>query len=234
MTGPIGLAVGASYLLGAVLLELTGPRTTFVVAGGGGMLVAMCTLVAARPSTRTDRRVLLVSGSTRDRSTNTALCRTAVACAPAGITAVCHPGIDVLPHFNPDDDHDPLPATVAQLRAAIAEADAVLFCTPEYAGTLPGSLKNLLDWTVGGVELTGKPVAWMRAAPDARRGDGAHATLATVLGYVQAAVVEDACRHVPITGDAVGPDGLIADPDVRAAVAATITALLHGVPARPA
>ncbi|MGH3495041.1 MAG: NADPH-dependent FMN reductase, partial [Sciscionella sp.] len=117
------------------------------------------------------RRVLMISGSTRAASTNTAFCRTAVACAPPGVEIAMLDDPAVLPHFNPDNDRDPLPAPVATLREAIAAADAVLFCTPEYAGTLPGAMKNLLDWTVGGTALTGKPVAWVKVAADAHRGD---------------------------------------------------------------
>jgi chromate reductase len=142
--------------------------------------------------------VLLVSGSTRAASSNSALLRTAAAVAPSGVRPVLYTGLADLPHFNPDDDREPLPPAVGELRAAIARADAVLFCTPEYADTLSGSLKNLLDWTVGGTEMSAKRVAWVNAAADGRRGAGARATLATVLGYVQAAVVEDACRHVPV------------------------------------
>ena len=170
-------------------------------------------------------QVLLVSGSTRGASSNSALLRTAVAAAPPGVGAVLYNGLAELPHFNPDDDRSPLPAAVSALRAAIAAADAVLFCTPEYAGTLPGSMKNLLDWTVGGTELSDKPVAWVNAAADGRRGAGAQATLATVLGYVQAAIVLGACRHVPVAPGAVGADGLIADEATRAAIADVLTAL---------
>ena len=177
-------------------------------------------------TTNGTRRVLLISGSTRSASTNTAFCRTALASAPDGVTAEHYPDIAALPHFNPDDDRDPLPPAVVTLRAAIAAADAVVFCTPEYAGTLPGSFKNLLDWTVGGTEMTDKPVAWVKVAADARRGDGAHAALATVLGYVQARVIEDACRHIPIAREAVGADGLIADPATRAAIAQLLHDLL--------
>ncbi|PZS16174.1 MAG: NADPH-dependent FMN reductase [Pseudonocardiales bacterium] len=170
--------------------------------------------------------VLLVSGSTRAASSNTALLRTAVAVAPDGVETVLYAGLVELPHFNPDDDRERLPPAVAQLRDAIAAADAVLFCTPEYAGTLPGSFKNLLDWTVGGTEMSDKPVAWVNAAADGRRGAGAQATLATVLGYVQAAVVEKACRHVPVLPGAIGDDGVIADPETRAAIAAALLALI--------
>jgi chromate reductase, NAD(P)H dehydrogenase (quinone) len=173
-------------------------------------------------------RILLISGSTRHASTNSALVRTAVECAPAGVDAIGYDGLTDLPHFNPDDDREPLPHPVAALRAAIAAADAVLFCTPEYAGTLPGSVKNLLDWTVGGTTLTDKPVAWVNAAADPRRGAGAHATLATVLGYVQARVVDDACRHVPVAREAVGTDGRIADAAIRSAITEALAALVAG------
>jgi NAD(P)H-dependent FMN reductase len=173
--------------------------------------------------------VLLISGSTRAASTNSALVRTAAVCAPPGVRATVYDGLAGLPHFNPDDDRDPVPAPVAQLRAAIRAADAVLFCTPEYAGTLPGSFKNLLDWTVGDTVFTEKPVAWVNAAADPRRGGGAHATLAGVLGYVQAAVVAEACRSVPVRHEAVGADGLIADPAVRTAIADALAALATGV-----
>ena len=94
---------------------------------------------------------------------------------------------------------------------AVAPADAVVFCTPEYAGTLPGSFKNLLDWTVGGGELYGKPAAWIDVANEGR-GGGAQATLGTVLGYVGAQVVERACRRLPVAREWVSASGVITDP----------------------
>ena len=172
------------------------------------------------------RRVLVISGSTRHGSTNTALCRTAATLPIDGVTVVCGPDLATLPHFDPDDDRDPLPPTVAALRAAVAAADGVLFCTPEYAGTLPGSFKNLLDWLVGGTEINGTAVAWVNVALDPDRGQGAHATLATVLGYVQARVVAEACLHVPVGRDQVGVDGLVADEAARAGIAAAVQSLL--------
>jgi len=134
------------------------------------------------------------------------------------VTAVLYEGLAELPAFNPDHDFPPLPPTVAHLRQEIATADGVLFCTPEYAGALPGSFKNLLDWTVGGTEMYGKPVAWLNVAAEGR-GLNAHASLATVLGYVGAAVVEDACAAVPVPRETVGSDGLVDDGPVRTAIA---------------
>jgi chromate reductase, NAD(P)H dehydrogenase (quinone) len=168
---------------------------------------------------------LLVSGSTRRGSTNTAALRTIQAVASAEATAILYEGLSELPAFNPDDDHEPVPAAVAGLRRQLASADAVLFCTPEYAGTLPGSFKNLLDWTVGGGELYGKPVAWINAAAPGR-GEGAQAALRTVLGYVGAVVVESACARIPVARDAVGADGLVADANVRAELAQVIRAIV--------
>ncbi|MGW3206125.1 NADPH-dependent FMN reductase [Streptomyces sp. NPDC001135] len=159
--------------------------------------------------------ILLLSGSLRKGSTNEAVLRTAQAVAPSvGVEAVRYDDLAVLPHFNPDDDTDPLPAPVAVLRAALDRADAVLICTPEYAGTLPGSFKNLLDWTVGGTEICDKPTAWINAAAPGR-GQGAEATLRTVLGYTGADIVEPACARIPVGRDLLGEDGLITDPQVR-------------------
>ena len=179
-------------------------------------------------------RVLAITGSTRAASTNTALCRTAARCAPHGAEVTVFDGLATLPHFDPDDDHALLPPAVADLRAAIERADALLICTPEYAGTLPGSMKNLLDWTVGATVMTGKPVAWVNVASGPGRGAGASATLATVLGYVQAAVVDEACAHVPIARGDVGADGLVTDPATLAAITDALTALLAAARAAPA
>ncbi len=82
-----------------------------------------------------------------------------------------------------------------------------MFCTPEYAGTLPGSLKNLLDWTVGGGEIYGKPVGWINVAMGGR-GTGAEEHLAMVLRYVGAVAVEQACLVVLKQGiDTTTPAG---------------------------
>lgn len=176
----------------------------------------------------TEGRLLLISGSTRAGSTNTAALATARAIAPRGCTTFLYGELAALPVFNPDDDHDPLPTTVVELRRQIGLADGVLFCTPEYAGGLPGGLKNLLDWTVGGGEFYLKPVAWINVSSVASEtgGAGAHASLASVLQYVGAIVVPTACKRLPVRRDRIGPDGLVGEGGVRAGIALSITALL--------
>ena len=175
-------------------------------------------------------RVLLISGSTRSGSSNTAALATVAALTPRSVTADRYDGLAALPAFNPDDDGDRLPETVAGLRGDIERSDAVLFCTPEYAGTLPGSFKNLLDWTVGGGQLYGKPVAWLNVAAEGR-GTGAQETLRSVLGYLSAVIVESACRHVPVDRSAIGDDGIVTDPAVRAAIAEVLAELIDYRPA---
>ena len=114
---------------------------------------------------------------------------------------------------------------MVDLRASIAAADAVLFCTPEYAGALPGSFKNLLDWTVGGGEMYGRRVAWINASGLPTGAADAHASLRTVLGYLSTEIVEDACVHIPVPRQAVGDDGLIGEPRLRARIADVLTTL---------
>jgi chromate reductase len=175
------------------------------------------------------RQILLISGSLRDGSTNTAVLRTASALAPAGVTPVLYGGMTRLPHFNPDDDREgePVHPAVAELRAAIRAADALLFCTPEYAGALPGSFKNLLEWTVGDASTYRKPVAWINASGGAAPTGGAdaHESLRRVLGYVHAWIVEAACARIPIVRGDVAPDGTIADVAARERIAQTVATL---------
>lgn len=170
--------------------------------------------------------VLLLSGSLRAGSSNNAVLRTAHAAAPAGVRTVLYDGLAELPHFNPDDDTDAPPAPVTALRAAIADADAVLICTPEYAGTLPGSFKNLLDWTVGTADINDKPAAWVNAA-NPGRGQGAEAALRSVLEYTGARIVGPACVRIAAGGRERDAEGRIADPEVREQLAKVLTLLVE-------
>jgi NAD(P)H-dependent FMN reductase len=169
--------------------------------------------------------ILLISGSLRAGSSNSALLRTAATLLPEGFRAVTYAGMVDLPHFNPDDDHDPLPGAVVDLRRAIEHAAALLICTPEYAGALPGSFKNLLDWTVGGVEIGGKPTAWINVSSSPTEAANAHASLRLVLNYTDAEIVEDACVHLPVTSSMVDDERLIADDAVRTGIARSLVAL---------
>jgi chromate reductase len=168
-------------------------------------------------------RFLLVSGSLRRASTNTALLRTAALAAPEGTICRLYDRLGNLPAFNPDEDRLPLPPEVERLRNVIHEANAIIFSTPEYAGALPGSLKNLLDWTIGDDQVGSmyeKPVGWLNASP--RGADGAHSELRIVLGYAHARIVDGACIRVPATSAMIGGDGRIQDDTTRATLRAVL------------
>ncbi len=172
--------------------------------------------------------ILLVSGSLRARSTNTAVVRTAKLVAPAPIVASIYEGLADLPHFNPDRDVAPLPPAVAELRQQIHEADAVVFSTPEYAGGLPGSFKNLLDWTIGDDQVGSiyeKPVAWINASP--RGAAQAHESLRIVLGYAHATILEDACAQISVTAADLTDDGQISDAAIRGRIAGVLARVAH-------
>ncbi|WP_433236878.1 NADPH-dependent FMN reductase [Streptosporangium sp. CA-135522] len=173
--------------------------------------------------------ILLICGSLRAGSVNEATLKTAMDLAPEGVTMSYYTGLDALPHFNPDHDHDPPHPAVADLRTRIDEADALLICTPEYAGDLPGSFKNLLDWTVGGVETSGKPAAWINVSTASTGARPTHDSLRRVLGYTDARIVEEACAHLPLPRHLIGTDGLVGDPAFRADLLARVRALINSV-----
>lgn len=153
---------------------------------------------------------LLVPGSARLASRNNAVLRAVRSLAPR---SVLFDGLLELPQFNPDEDPESNSA-VSDLRSMVADADVVLFCTPEYAGSLPGSLKNLIDWTVGTGDLYQKPVAWINVAATGR-GAGAGRDLARVLGYVDAQVLEPGGLQLPLDPASIGPDHELVDEDYR-------------------
>ncbi len=156
--------------------------------------------------------LLLIPGSLRQRSTNLAVLRTAQRDVQAEVRAELYEELATLPHFNPDDEASGLPTAVARLRAAVHRADALLFSTPEYAGAMPGALKNLLEWLIGDAQprsLADKPVGWINASP--RGATLTYDSLRTVLRYGQARIIPDACGSVPVTSSSLSEDGLLAD-----------------------
>jgi len=131
-------------------------------------------------------QIVAISGSLQRSSSNSALLR-AIRTTSGDVGVAVWEELGELPHFSPDEDGD---EHVASLRRAVAQADAVLISTPEYAGGMPGALKNALDWLVGSGELYGKPVVIMSAAPSAQRGENARRWVAEVV-TMQGAAVHD-------------------------------------------
>jgi len=135
-------------------------------------------------------RVLGICGSLQPGSSNAWLLeRFARGCAE-GAFALSE-RLDAIPHFNAALDVDPAPEPVVRFRRQLAEADAVLFASPEYGHGMPGSLKNALDWIVSSGELGAKPVAITCSAQGPERGRRGLAMLRQTLEAIDAQVVWD-------------------------------------------
>ena len=109
-----------------------------------------------------DVKVLALVGSLRAASINRQLAELAAETAPDGVTVTVFDGLGDLPFYNEDIDNEDVPASVVALREAAADADAALVVTPEYNGSIPGVLKNAIDWLsrpFGNGALKGKPAA---------------------------------------------------------------------------
>jgi NAD(P)H-dependent FMN reductase len=133
-------------------------------------------------------RIVAISGSLQRKSSNLTLLEVALRVAPAGVDVVIFDGIRELPHFNPDLE-EPVPPPVAAWRHALGTSDGVLIASPEYGHSLPGALKNAIDWVIGSAELERKIVAVTAAVPGPERGRRGLRALMDTLGAVSATVV---------------------------------------------
>jgi chromate reductase, NAD(P)H dehydrogenase (quinone) len=154
-------------------------------------------------------KLLAISGSLRRDSYNTKLLRAAEELLPPGIEVELWTGLKDVPPYDEEDDVQPAPDAVAALREAIAEADAVLISTPEYNSSIPGQLKNALDWVsrpLATNPLRNKPVAVVGASTGAFGAVWAQAELRKVLAAIGARVVdaEVAVGHAPTRFDDAG------------------------------
>jgi chromate reductase len=180
-------------------------------------------------------RVLGISGSLRRDSHNTQLLRVAgEMLAGRGVQFELYDALKQVPPYDEDDDRESTPAAAAHLRAAVAGVDAVQFSTPEYNHSIPGQLKNAVDWLsrpVGQGALAGKPVAVIGASTGMFGAVWAQAELRKVLGASGARVVEG---EVPL-GHAhtrFDPDGSINDPNIKEQVQAVLDDLIAAIGTR--
>jgi chromate reductase len=180
-------------------------------------------------------RILGISGSLRPQSHNTKLLRNAEELLPADVEFELWQGLRAVPPYDEQDDVEPLPAPVAALKDAIAEADGMLFATPEYNSSVPGQLKNALDWASrppSNSPLRNKPVAVVGASTGAFGAVWAQAELRKVLAATGARVVdaEVAVGHADARFDG---DGRLVDEAFRQELAETVDALVEAVGIRP-
>jgi chromate reductase, NAD(P)H dehydrogenase (quinone) len=172
--------------------------------------------------------LLLVSGSLRAVSSNGAVLDAVALLVPPHVRVARYEGLADLPAFNPDLDGEgavPSPP-VAQWRGAVAAADAVVICSPEYAHGVPGALKNALDWLVSGPDVPGLPVAVINATT---RAHHAHDSLMETLRTMSAEVVEAASVKLPLAPGQRTAEALLADPTVSGLLTAALAALIGTV-----
>jgi chromate reductase len=174
-------------------------------------------------------RILGVSGSLRRGSHNCALLRAAARVLPSGVELEEFYGLRPVPPYDEDRDVEPAPAAVRELREAIAAADAVLFATPEYNASIPGQLKNALDWASRPFPdnvLRGKAVAVIGASTSMFGAVWAQAELRKVLGAIGARVL-DGELPVARAHEAFHGDGRLLEPDHRGDLADVVGRLVE-------
>lgn len=159
--------------------------------------------------------VLALSGSLRRDSYNTGLLRTAARLAPAHVSLELFDRLGDVPPYDGDVESLETPPAVAELKRRIADADAVLIATPEYNGSIPGHLKNALDWVSRPMNenpFRGTPTAVIGASTGSYGGIWAQAELRKVLGILGARLVEgelavpDARAQFDVAGQLVNED----------------------------
>jgi chromate reductase, NAD(P)H dehydrogenase (quinone) len=171
--------------------------------------------------------ILGISGSLRRASHNTVLLRAAATQLPPGISLDVYEGLRELPPYDADLDVEPADPAVARLRRAIAAADGVLIATPEYNGSIPGALKNALDWASRPFPdnaLRGKPVAVIGASTGLFGAVWSQAETRKVLGIIGADVID---RELPVgqAESAFADDGRLLDPEQHGTLAELVGVL---------
>lgn len=170
-------------------------------------------------------RILAISGSLRQNSSNTALLRATIALAPQEVEIKLYEGLGNLPHFNPDLEPSE-PSSVTDLRSHIRWSDGLLISTPEYAHGVPGVLKNALDWLVSGSEFMGKPIALLNASP---RATHAQASLTEIVTVMTGRIVPEASIAVSLLSRNLDANGIIADPKISATLRAAISTFTEAI-----
>jgi NAD(P)H-dependent FMN reductase len=163
-------------------------------------------------------RILAICGSLQAKSGNLTLLSAAAASVPTGVELVLFDGLRDLPHFNPDIEAAGAPESVLRWRQALAESHAVLIASPEYGFSLPGALKNGIDWVIGSGELEEKVVAITAAVAAPERGRRGLQALRDTLSAVRATIV--------------GGEPIARGPEFERHIAALVRALIEATESR--
>ncbi len=154
------------------------------------------------------KKVLAICGSTRTQSANLSILQQLAEFLSSEVSTEIYNDLSNLPHFNPDLDKDIAPEIVEALRSKIKTADGVVICTPEYVFSLPGALKNAIEWCVSTTVFSEKPVALITASAS---GTKAHESLQLVMKTIYADVREETQLLIQGAKGKVNQEGEITD-----------------------
>lgn len=175
-------------------------------------------------------KLLAISGSARHDSTNTALLKALKRHAPDGVAISVFHRLDTLPVFSPDAEGERTPVAVLRFLERVGQADGIIISSPEYVRSIPGGMKNAIDWMVSRFEIIGKPIALAHAS---HRGDEMLASLRTVLATVSDGFLGQVFLRVPLVGKSPSEiDVLLSEPDYEAQLTGFLSAFVSAIHAR--
>lgn len=154
--------------------------------------------------------ILALSGSLRRLSYNTAVLKALQQLAPDFIDMHVYKGLGDLPLFNPDLEKQTIPA-FDQLRHAVANCDALIIASPEYAHGISGVLKNALDWLVSGEEFVDIPICLINTSPRAHHAQDA---LKEVITTMSGRIITTACLSIPLLGSQLNANTIVNKPEM--------------------
>ncbi|GAC1420666.1 MAG: NADPH-dependent FMN reductase [Flavisolibacter sp.] len=161
------------------------------------------------------KKILALCGSTRKKSSNLQILQFIQQSFAAQLNIEIYTQLEFLPHFNPDRDGQDPPSAVVSFRKKINEADGVIICTPEYVFSLPGTLKNAIDWMVSTTLFSELPVALITASG---LGQKAHESLIMIMKTIYAQTNPELQLLIQGARAKINTDGIICDPDTSQAI----------------
>ncbi|MGZ5246923.1 MAG: NADPH-dependent FMN reductase [Flavitalea sp.] len=156
------------------------------------------------------KKVVSISGSTRQNSTNHSLLKAIAELLGSGFEVIIYEGIGQLPQFNPDHDGQNVPKEIVDFRQLLNDSAAIIICTPEYAHGVPGSLKNAIDWTISSSSFPHKQTMLITASTSGHFG---HQALMETLRAIEARDVDKLQMVIPYAKTKISLDNKITDPN---------------------
>ena len=172
------------------------------------------------------KKVLAICGSIRADSSNLQIIKLIAAMSTNDLEIEIYNDLGKLPHFNPDDDSEYVDEIVKEFRNKISTADGILISTPEYVFSLPGALKNAIEWTVSTTVFSGKPVAIITASG---LGEKAHESLLLIMKTIEAKFDEQSQVLISGAKSKINADGVIKDNDTLKKIGNVVNAFIKNM-----